>query len=263
MLWDHDTGQVGDPSKGARRRASRPLLQGQRAAEHAAVAAGTAGAASGRELAARYPCRAYVADMAFGAECPGACKSPSARRSDEAVAALGRDPQSMGIVWQQPCVVAETERRRWQRERLLTMIPDEGVAGLSVAQYRVRPFSPCRSTSHSASCTPRSSPAMHRRWGSCANSRPALGGNTEITREEFFDHGTALRHQLQRTLAGTQPGRSYPRRRASSRRPAAAAAASCWATWSRCRATSSASSICCSRIAATDGRFRPDTRARR
>jgi hypothetical protein len=44
------------------------------------------------------------------------------------VAALGRDPETMGIVWQQPCVVAETEREALaQRERLLTAIPPEGV----------------------------------------------------------------------------------------------------------------------------------------
>ena len=106
MLWDHATGQVGDPAK---------LLQ-----------------AGGSPRGVR-AC-AHVADMAFGADMPLELQIAQRKALDEAVAALGRDPQTMGIVWQQPCVVAETEREAVaQRERLLSAIPPEGLGGLSLA----------------------------------------------------------------------------------------------------------------------------------
>ena len=71
---------------------------------------------------------AYVADVAFGADMPLDLQVRQREALDRELCALGRDPRTVGIVWQQPVVVAETEREaKAQRDRLLTAIPPEGV----------------------------------------------------------------------------------------------------------------------------------------
>jgi alkanesulfonate monooxygenase SsuD/methylene tetrahydromethanopterin reductase-like flavin-dependent oxidoreductase (luciferase family) len=105
------------------------------------------------------------------------------------VAALGRDPQTMGIVWQQPCVVAETEREALaQRERLLTAIPAQGV-GVYLSHNAGYDFStrPRRFTLGGLHREIRDSQASPD--GFVRELVARLGADAEITREEFFDHG--------------------------------------------------------------------------
>jgi alkanesulfonate monooxygenase SsuD/methylene tetrahydromethanopterin reductase-like flavin-dependent oxidoreductase (luciferase family) len=128
MVWDRATGQVGDPARvhdvehrGRFFKVSGPLNtppspQGQ----PVLLQAGN----SPRGVRAS----AYVADMVFGADMPLELQVKQRKMLDEALISMGREPQSLGIVWQQPCVVAETEREALaRREMLLTAIPDEGV----------------------------------------------------------------------------------------------------------------------------------------
>ena len=203
MLWDRATGQVGDPTKvhdvahrGKFFKVSGPL--------------NTPPSPQGRPLllqAGGSPrgirtC-AYVADMAFGADMPLALQVAQRQALDEAVATLGRDPQSMGIVWQQPTVVAETEREATaHRERLLTAIPPEG-AGVYLSHnsgydFATLPERFVLGELHKEIVASQASPV-----GFVRELIVTLGADTEITRKEFFEHGMRFATGYERTVAGT------------------------------------------------------------
>jgi FMN-dependent oxidoreductase (nitrilotriacetate monooxygenase family) len=203
MLWDHATGQVGDPAKvhdvahrGTFFKVSGPLNTPP-SPQGRPLLLQAGGSARGIRAAA------YVADMAFGADMPLALQIAQRKALDEAVAALGRDPQSMGIVWQQPTVVAETEREAVaQRERLLTAIPPEG-AGVYLSHNSGYDFStlPERFTLaalHKEIVAGHASPV-----GFVRELIVALGADAEITRKEFFEHGMRFATGYERTVAGT------------------------------------------------------------
>jgi FMN-dependent oxidoreductase (nitrilotriacetate monooxygenase family) len=203
MVWDHETGQVGDPAKvhdvehrGRFFKVSGPLNtppspQGR----PVLLQAGS----SPRGIRAA----AYVADMAFGPDMPLQLQIAQRKALDEAVAALGRDPQNMGIVWQQPCVVAETESEAVaRRELLLTAIPAEGV-GVYLSHNSGYDFSklPRRFTLgelHREIIASQASPG-----GFMRELITRFGADTEITREEFFDYGRLFATSYTRTIAGT------------------------------------------------------------
>ena len=203
MLWDRATGVVGDPAKvhdvehrGKFFKVSGPL--------------NTPPSPQGRPLllqAGGSPrgirACAYVADMAFGAAMPLALQIEQRKALDEAVAALGRDPQSMGIIWQQPVVVAETEREAIaQRDWLLTAVPPEG-AGVYLSHNAGYDFStlPERFTLgalHKEIVASHASPV-----GFVRELIVARGADAEITRTEFFEHGMHFATGHERTVAGT------------------------------------------------------------
>jgi long-chain alkane monooxygenase len=203
MLWDHASGQVGDPAKvhdvehrGKFFKISGPL--------------NTPPSPQGRPLllqAGGSPrgirAAAYVADMAFGADMPLKLQIAQRKALDDAVAALGRDPQTMGIIWQQPTVVAETEREAIaQRERLLTAIPLEG-AGVYLSHNSGYDFDTLPELFklgdlHKEIVASQASPV-----GFVRELIVELGANTEITRKEFFEHGMRFATGYQRTVAGT------------------------------------------------------------
>jgi FMN-dependent oxidoreductase (nitrilotriacetate monooxygenase family) len=203
MLWDQATGLVGDPARvhdvehcGRFFKVSGPLNtppspQGR----PVLLQAGS----SPRGIRA---C-AYVADMAFGPDMPLELQIAQRKALDEAVAALGRDPQTMGIVWQQPCVVAETEHEAVaRRELLLTALPAEGV-GVYLSHNSGYDFSilPQRFTIgelHREIIASQASPG-----GFVRELVAKFGAETELTRDEFFDYGRLFATSYARTLAGT------------------------------------------------------------
>jgi alkanesulfonate monooxygenase SsuD/methylene tetrahydromethanopterin reductase-like flavin-dependent oxidoreductase (luciferase family) len=146
---------------------------------------------------------AYVADMAFGPDMPLKLQIAQRKALDAAVAALGRDPESMGIVWQQPCVVAETQREALaRRELLLTAIPDDAV-GVYLSHNAGYDFStlPQRFTLgelHREIIASQASPG-----GFVREMVAQLGADTEISREEFLQHGRRFATSYARTVAGT------------------------------------------------------------
>jgi alkanesulfonate monooxygenase SsuD/methylene tetrahydromethanopterin reductase-like flavin-dependent oxidoreductase (luciferase family) len=109
----------------------------------------------------------------------------------------------MGIVWQQPCVVAETESEAVaRRELLLTAIPAEGV-GVYLSHNSGYDFSklPRRFTLgelHREIIASQASPG-----GFMRELITRFGADTEITREEFFDYGRLFATSYTRTIAGT------------------------------------------------------------
>ncbi|HXC30555.1 MAG TPA: NtaA/DmoA family FMN-dependent monooxygenase [Stellaceae bacterium] len=203
MLWDEDTGQVGDPGKvhdvehrGRFFKVSGPLnTPPSPQTRPVLLQAGS----SPRGVRA---C-AYVADMAFGPDMPLSLQIAQRKALDEAVAALGRDPEGMGIIWQQPCVVAETEHEAvTRRELLLSAIPVEGV-GVYLSHNGGYDFStlPQRFTLgelHREIIASQASPG-----GFMREMVTRFGADTEITRGEFFDYGRRFATSYTRTIAGT------------------------------------------------------------
>jgi FMN-dependent oxidoreductase (nitrilotriacetate monooxygenase family) len=203
MLWDHASGQVGDPAKvhdvahrGRFFKVSGPLNTPP-SPQGRPLLLQAGGSARGIRAAA------YVADMAFGADMPLILQIAQRKALDEAVAALSRDPQTMGIVWQQPTVVAETEREAVaQRERLLTAIPLEG-AGVYLSHnsgydFDTLPERFVLGDLHKEIIASQASPV-----GFVRELLVELGADTEITRKEFFEHGVRFATGYQRTVAGT------------------------------------------------------------
>jgi FMN-dependent oxidoreductase (nitrilotriacetate monooxygenase family) len=203
MLWDRETGVVADPAKihdvdhhGRFFKVRGPL--------------NTPPSPQGRPVllqAGNSPrgirASAYVADMVFGADLPQELRIAQRKALDEALVAMGRDPESMGIVWQQPCVVAESESEAVaRREMLLNFIPDEGV-GAYLSHNAGYDFStlPQRFTLgelHREIIASQASPG-----GFVREMVTRLGAGTEITRDEFFEYGRRFATSYTRTLAGT------------------------------------------------------------
>jgi FMN-dependent oxidoreductase (nitrilotriacetate monooxygenase family) len=203
MLWDEETGQVGDPTKvhdvehrGQFFKVSGPLNTPPSPQGHPVL---LQAGSSPRGIRA---C-AYVADMAFAPDMPLQLQIAQRKALDEAVAALGRDPQTMGIVWQQPCVVAETEREAVaRRELLLTAIPAEGV-GVYLSHNSGYDFSKLPQRFKIGDLH-REIIASHASPGGFLRELAArFGAETEITRDEFFDYGRLFATSYTRTIAGT------------------------------------------------------------
>ncbi len=203
MIWDHVTGIVGDPTKvhtvehAGRYFKTRGPLNTPPSPQGRPVLLQAGGSARGIRAAA------YVADMAFGADMPLELQIRQRAALDRELTALGRDPAKVGIMWQQPLVVAETEQEAHaQRDRLLTMDPAEGI-GVYLSHNTGYDLStlPQRFTLgalHAEIIASNASPV-----GFVRELAHRLGSDTEITREEFFDHGLRFATGYERTLAGT------------------------------------------------------------
>lgn len=203
MIWDHATGRVGDPAKihdvrheGRFFKVSGPLNtppspQGR----PMLIQAG----GSPRGIRAS----AYVADHVFGADMDLALQVKQRRTLDEALVALGRDPETVGILWQTPICVAETEREAHaRRDLLLKAIPEEAV-GAYLSYNCGYDFStlPQRFTLrdlHAEIVASQASP-----MGFLLELSHKIGAEAEITRKEFFEHGLREAVNYDTTLAGT------------------------------------------------------------
>lgn len=203
MLWDHATGRVGDPSKlhdvehvGRFFKVKGPLNTPP-SPQGRPVLIQAGGSARGIRASA------YVADHVFGADMALPLQVAQRAALDEALVALGRDPEAVGILWQTPIVVAETEREaQAQRDRLLTAIPAEAV-GAYLSYNAGYDFStlPARFTLrdlHAQVVAANASPA-----GFVRDLMVQLGADTEITRDEFLDHGVRNATGWDTTIAGT------------------------------------------------------------
>lgn len=203
MLWDRVTGRVGDPARvhdvrheGRFFKVSGPLNtppspQGR----PMLIQAG----GSPRGIRAS----AYVADQVFGGDMALELQVKQRQALDEALVALGRDPASVGILWQTPIVVAETEAEAIaRRDLLLSAIPHEAVgaylsynSGYDFAtlppRFRLREL-------HAEIVAGQASP-----MGFLLDLIQDLGAEAELTREEFFDHGLREATAYDRTLAGS------------------------------------------------------------
>jgi alkanesulfonate monooxygenase SsuD/methylene tetrahydromethanopterin reductase-like flavin-dependent oxidoreductase (luciferase family) len=110
MVWDRETGRVGDSAK---------VHDVRHQGKHFNVGGplNTPPSPQGRPMLVQaggsprgIRASAYVADVVFGADMPLAMQVRQRKLLDEALVGLGKDPDGMGILWQTPICIAETDR---------------------------------------------------------------------------------------------------------------------------------------------------------
>jgi FMN-dependent oxidoreductase (nitrilotriacetate monooxygenase family) len=203
MLWDRATGRVGDPAKihdvhheGRFFKVDGPLNTPP-SPQGRPVLIQAGGSPRGVRASAR------VADHVFGADMALPLQVRQRAALDEALRAEGRDPAAVGILWQTPMVIAETEREALaRRDAMLAAIPDEAV-GAYLSYNSGYDFStlPERFTLHALHAeivAGQASPV-----GFIHELAAEIGGDTEITRAEFFEHGRREATAYDTTLAGS------------------------------------------------------------
>lgn len=202
FVWDRESGQVADPAKvrsinhsGQFFKVKGPLSVLPSPQRHPVVLQ-AGGSPRGTRAAA------HVADHVFGLTKSVPLMQQQRRDLDDALAAEGRDPESVGILWSMRAIVADTEAEAQRlRERLI-----EGVSREAVGVW----------LSHNtgfdmATLPPRFTLTELQQRITAANASPVgfVGllakeyGDAEITLDEFLEHG--LRHSTGYaiTMAGT------------------------------------------------------------
>jgi FMN-dependent oxidoreductase (nitrilotriacetate monooxygenase family) len=203
MVWDHKTGQVGDPAKirainhvGKYFKVKGPLNTPASPQGHPPIIE-PGGSPRGIKSAAR------VADIAFGNCMPLALQIQQRRDFDAALRELGRDPETVGIMWQMPTIVADTEAQaRAQRELMLKMIPMEGVGaylshniGYDMSKIPERfTLLELNETIIAAGAAP---------FSFVRELAHVIGEKTEITRKDFFEYGMRNATYYDITMCGT------------------------------------------------------------
>lgn len=203
MVWDRQSGRVGDPAKvhdvhhqGRFFKVQGPLNTPP-SPQHHPVLIQAGGSPRGLRASAGFVDHMFGADMALDLQV--------AQRAafDQALVAAGRDPAAVGILWQTPIVVRETaaEARR-VRDWLLTSIPSEAV-GAYLSYNAGYDFStlPARFTLaqlHAEIVAANASP-----MGFLYKLGERIGRDAEITREEFLHYGIEEATAYDTTLAGT------------------------------------------------------------
>jgi FMN-dependent oxidoreductase (nitrilotriacetate monooxygenase family) len=203
MLWDYETGRVGNPDK------VHPVKHEGRFFK-VEGALNTPPSPQGRPIiiqAGGSPrgirASAYVADHVFGPDMALARQVKHRHALDQALTALGRDPAQVGILWQTPFVVGETEREALaQRDRLLTAIPPEAV-GVFLSYNCGYDFSTLPERFTLQEIQAKIVAANASPIGFVHELALELGETTEITRETFFEHGVRSATSFDKTIAGS------------------------------------------------------------
>jgi FMN-dependent oxidoreductase (nitrilotriacetate monooxygenase family) len=203
MLWDAESGRVTDPAKihdvshqGRFFKVEGPLNTPP-SPQGRPVLIQAGGSPRGIRASA------YVADHVFGADMALSSQVKQRAALDAALVDLGRDPQQVGILWQTPITVAETEKEAVARkDHLLATIRPEAV-GAYLSYNCGFDF---------ATLPARFTLAEVQQQIVAANASPAgpvhkmaqeLGAETELSRAEFFEHGARYATNHNTMLAGT------------------------------------------------------------
>ncbi len=203
MVWDRATGRVGDPARvhdvhhrGTHFRVDGPLNTPP-SPQGRPVLIQAGGSPRGIRASA------YFVDHAFGGDMPLASQVRQRKAFDEALLAQGRDPSKVGILWQTPIVVAQTEREAVGRlDQLAAAYPDEAVgAYLSYNcgyDFSTLPQSFTIGELHADIIASQASP-----MGFLHDLSVRLGPESTLTRSDFFEHGRRDAVNYDTTLAGT------------------------------------------------------------
>ena len=203
MVWDAATGRVTDPAKvhdvshrGRFFNVAGPLNTPP-SPQGRPVLIQAGGSPRGVTASAR------VADHVFGAE--GTLTAQAAQRQalDAALRAEGRDPDTVGILWQTPIAVAETDAAAIARKdrQLETMPPDAVGAYLSYNNGYDFATLPARFTLRELQAeivAAQASPV-----GVVHQMGTELGWNTEMTRADFLAEGARYATNHNTMLAGS------------------------------------------------------------
>jgi FMN-dependent oxidoreductase (nitrilotriacetate monooxygenase family) len=203
MLWAYDSGRVSDPAKVHSVKHSGRFFKVEGALNTPPSPQGRpviiqAGGSPRGILAS-----AYVADHVFGPDMALARQVTHRAALDRALTEAGRDPGKVGILWQTPIVVGETEREALaQRDLLLTSIPQAAV-GVYLSYNCGYDFS---------TLPERFTLGEIQQLIIAANASPIgfvhelalkLGETTEISRDTFFEHGARSATSFDKTIAGS------------------------------------------------------------
>ena len=146
---------------------------------------------------------AHFADHVFAADKPTAHKIKHRAALDAALVEKGRDPSTVGILWDIILIVGETnDEAQRRRENLLTLIPPEA-AGVWISHNAGYDFSklPARFTPRELNAQVAATQASP--VGFVHEVGVAVGEDTELTREEFFEHGMKAATGYDIAIAGT------------------------------------------------------------
>jgi FMN-dependent oxidoreductase (nitrilotriacetate monooxygenase family) len=203
MVWDRESGIVGRPEAvapihhaGAFFKVrgplnTPPLPQGRPVILQAG--------ASPRGIRAS----AHVADLVFGASKTLALQAQHRRELDAALLEKGRDPASVGIMWDILLTVGETdEAAQRQKEQLLEAIPLEA-AGAFISHHAGYDFSTLPPRFSLRELNERIAATQASPVGFVWRLAHELGETTEVTREEFFHHGLKEATGYNDTYAGS------------------------------------------------------------
>jgi FMN-dependent oxidoreductase (nitrilotriacetate monooxygenase family) len=146
---------------------------------------------------------AHFADHIFGAGKALPLKVKHRTELDEALKAEGRDPSKVGILWDIILVVAETENEAIRRkDRILSAIPLEG-AGAFVSEHAGYDFSKLPARFKLRELNEEIAATQASPVGFVHTMAYEVGGETEVTREEFFERAMKAATSYDHTIAGT------------------------------------------------------------
>src|SRR3954464_11588504 len=146
---------------------------------------------------------AYISDHVFARWPPQAEKAKHRALLDKELSAIGRDPSKVGVLWGCGLIVAETKHEaETRREQLLTMIPKEAV-GPYLSHNSGYDFSKLPARFKLTELNKQIAAANASPVGFVYKLANALGGDPEISREEFFEYGLRTATNYDRTFADT------------------------------------------------------------
>jgi FMN-dependent oxidoreductase (nitrilotriacetate monooxygenase family) len=203
FLWDRATGRVADPARvraidhdGAFFKVKGPLACVP-SPQHHPVLIQAGGSPRGIVASSR------IADHVFGAAPRLAAQVEHRARLDDALRAEGRDPASVGILWDILLVVAETEREaKDHKEHLAGLLPFEAV-GAFLSHNSGFDFSTLPERFSLDELNARIAASNASPVGFVHHLKAERGGQAEITRDEFFEHGWRAATGYDHTFAGS------------------------------------------------------------
>ena len=203
MLWDHDTGRVSDPAKVHAVKYSGRFFKVEGALNTPPSPQGRPVIIQAGGSPRGIRASAYVADYVFGPDMALSRQATHRAALDQALIEQGRDPEKVGILWQTPIVVAETEREALaQRDRLLTSIPEEAI-GVYLSYNCGYDFSKLPARFTLGEIQAKIVAANASPIGFVHELALELGENTEISRETFFERGARSATSFDKTIAGS------------------------------------------------------------
>jgi FMN-dependent oxidoreductase (nitrilotriacetate monooxygenase family) len=204
FVWDRESGIVADPSKVSAINHSGQFFKVRGPLNAVPSPQGRPVLIQAGSSPRGIKASAHFADHVFASSQALNLRQRHRRELDAALVAAGRDPASVGILWGISLIVAETEQEALSRkENILRMVPRGEAVGVYLSHNAGYDFStlPARFTLKELNdqiTATNASPV-----GFVHQLANAIGLDTEITREEFFEHGLKSATAYDRTIAGT------------------------------------------------------------
>jgi FMN-dependent oxidoreductase (nitrilotriacetate monooxygenase family) len=203
MIWDHATGRVGCPAKvhainheGRFFKVKGPLNTPP-SPQGRPICIQAGGSPRGIKAAA------HVADIAFGENMALDLQIKHRQAFDVELVNEGRDPERVGILWQKPLLVAETEEEaKQERELLLKAIPIEG-AGAYLSHNAGYDFSKLPDRFSLRELNQIIAETQASPVGFVHMLAHNLGDSVELSRDEFFEYGLRYATHYEVTFAGS------------------------------------------------------------